>query len=245
MNASVVLPTYNEKENIKKLILLLETSVFPKLKGYKSSILIVDDNSQDGTLEEVSLCQKKYKNIFVLKGKKEGLGAAYFRGFSYAAEKLNADILVSMDADMQHDPVQVTKFVQKLSEGHDLAVGSRYIKDGSIPGQWEWYRKILSRWGNFFIQVAFLKFYIHDWTGAYRAMKTEVFLKEKEKIKLLKGNTLLIALLREAIKDNYKVCEIPIQFVERPYGSSKILPSKYMKEALQYVIISSIQSIRI
>src|SRR5579872_6265274 len=100
MKAVVVLPTYNEKENIGKIIPLLEEEVFPKVKSgstglenYTMAILIADDNSPDGTEEEVKKLQKKYKNIDMSTGPKKGLGAAYVRGMSYAVDKMNADVL--------------------------------------------------------------------------------------------------------------------------------------------------------
>src|SRR3989339_1470457 len=101
MKTVVIIPTYNEKENIGPLIEKLQ-EVFKKIKGYFMSILVVDDNSPDGTAEVVKSKMNKFKNIRLITGKKEGLGAAYVRGFKYAMEEMSAGVIFEMDADFQH-----------------------------------------------------------------------------------------------------------------------------------------------
>src|SRR5487761_910640 len=101
MNIFIVPATYNEKENIGKLITVLEEEVFPKIKNHTMHILVLDDNSPDGTAEEVKKYMRKYKNLGINEGPKKGLGAAYLRGMTYAIETLHADVLVEIDADLQ------------------------------------------------------------------------------------------------------------------------------------------------
>src|SRR3989344_2137400 len=107
MNTTIILPTYNEKGNIEKIIPILEEEVFPKIKSHKMSILVADDNSPDGTAAEVKLLMKKWKNIDLSVGEKNGLGAAYVRGMTYAVEKMGAEIIFEFDADGQHDPKKI------------------------------------------------------------------------------------------------------------------------------------------
>jgi len=134
MKAVIVIPTFNEKGNIEKLVEILENEVFPKIKKHELHILVVDDSSPDGTGEEVKKLSKKYGNVALLiNEKKVGLGAAYVRGMKYAMEKFKPDILFEMDADLSHDPYKIPQFLSEIEEGSDYVVGSRYIKGGSIP----------------------------------------------------------------------------------------------------------------
>ena len=107
MKAVIILPTYNERENIERIIPILEDDVFPKIKNWDMAILVADDKSPDGTAEVVEKFAKKYKNIQISSGEKKGLGAAYVRGMTHAIDKMNADVVFEMDADLQHDPLKV------------------------------------------------------------------------------------------------------------------------------------------
>ncbi len=107
MNVVIVIPTYNEEGNIERLIEILEKDVFPLVKNHKMSILVADDSSPDKTESIVREFMQKYDNIDLSIGKKEGLGAAYLRGMNVAVEKMNADILFEMDADLFHDPFKI------------------------------------------------------------------------------------------------------------------------------------------
>jgi len=112
MNVVIVLPTYNERESIESTINGIE-EVIPKIKKHKFSILVVDDNSPDGTSEVVKQISKKFKNVFLLSGEKKGIGWAYIRGFKYAMKNMKADVLFEMDADGQHDPKILPNFMKK------------------------------------------------------------------------------------------------------------------------------------
>src|SRR3989344_3564837 len=147
MKAVIILPTYNERDNIKTMLAHL-VEVTRLIKGYTFTILVVDDTSPDGTQEEVMEFAKTHDNVKVLSGKKEGLGKALLRGMTYAVDTLGADIIGQMDADLSHDPASLPQFFQKISEGADFVVGSRYIPCGSIPENWGIHRKIFSVVGN-------------------------------------------------------------------------------------------------
>jgi len=146
-NIVLILPTYNEKDNIATLIAAIE-GVFAKLKRFQLKILVIDDFSPDGTADEVTRLTKKFTNLNLLQKNKQGLGAAYVFGMNYAIAKLKPDILVQMDADWSHNPLLLPKFISKFETGVDLVIGSRYIAGGSIPGNWGLHRKIFSMAGN-------------------------------------------------------------------------------------------------
>src|SRR5687767_9150889 len=133
MKVVVIIPTYNEKENIERLIPILEEEIFPKIKKHEFHILVVDDNSPDGTADAVKTLAKKYSNIKLNEGENKGLGAAYVRGMKYAVDEMKADVVFEFDADHSHDPTKIPVFMDKIDEGFDMVIGTRYSQGGSIP----------------------------------------------------------------------------------------------------------------
>lgn len=240
----VVIPaTYNEKGNIERLITILEKEVFPKIKNHEMYILVADDNSPDGTGNEVRKLMRKWKNIGISSGERNGLGAAYIRGMNYAVEKLDADLMFEIDADLQHDPHKIPEFIKKIEEGCDMVVGNRYSNGGSIPENWPLVRKIFSVVANIFVRTVFTKFSIHDWTGGYRALKKEVFLKEKSKLNNYRGYIFQISFLHKAVRDGFKIGEVPFHFSDRTLGNSKIAPFGYITDVVKYVVFSRIKEL--
>ncbi|MDP2585434.1 MAG: glycosyltransferase [Candidatus Levybacteria bacterium] len=240
----VIIPaTYNEKGNIERLIKILEEEVFPKIKNHEMYILVADDNSPDGTAIEVKKLMGKWKNIGISSGIRKGLGAAYIRGMTYAVEKLGADVIFEIDADLQHDPHKIPQFIKKIEEGCDMVVGNRYSDGGSIPENWPLLRKIFSVVANIFVRTVFTKFSIHDWTGGYRALKKEVFLKEKPKLDNYRGYIFQISFLHKAVRDGFKIGEVPFHFSDRTLGNSKIAPLNYIVDVVWYVVISRIKEL--
>lgn len=236
MKAVVILPTYNEKGNIDRIITLIEEEVFPKIKDHEMQILVADDKSPDGTGKVVEDLMKKYKNLHLLEGEKQGLGAAYIRAMTYSIEKLNADVMFEMDADFFHDPHKIPEFLKRIDEGYDFVVGTRYSHGGSIPKNWGMHRKIFSIFGNLLVRSILMTFSIHDWTGGYRAIKKEVFLKEKDQLSNFKGYTFQVAFLHKAVRDGFKIAEVPFDAKDRTMGRSKIAPMEYIINLLKYVI---------
>lgn len=236
MKAVVIVPTYNEKENIEKMIPHLMEEVFPKVKGDDMALLIADDKSPDGTAEVVRGYMKKYKNLAISEGTKNGLGAAYIRGMDYAIEKMGADVVFEMDADFQHDTTKIPDFMKKIHEGNDMVIGTRYSGGGSIPKNWPPQRKAFSIVANLFVRSVFMKFSIHDWTGGYRALKKEVFLKEKEALTNFRGYIFQISFLHKAERDGFKIAEVPFHFSDRKLGDSKIAPLGYIMDVLKFVV---------
>ena len=219
----IIIPTYNEKENINLLIDVLEDifrNVPPK---WDMHILVVDDSSPDGTGEVVKEKMKKFNNVHLFtNSEKVGLGGAYMKGMNHAVYKLKADLMFEFDADFQHDPKLIPDFLKKIEEGADIVLGSRYIKGGSIPKYWGFMRKVLSIGGNFYIRLLMLDRKIHDWTTGYRAVRPWLFEKVKSKITELKTYTFQISFLYFARREGAKIAEVPLNFAERKWGESKM-----------------------
>ena len=221
-NAVIVLPTYNEADNI---ILILDAIFIQqeKMKDINLSVLVVDDSSPDGTSDLVKSYADLNSNVFLLgDGKKEGLGVAYIRGFRYATEKLNADIVLEMDADFSHNPNDIPRLIHAINMGSDFAIGSRYVEGGSIPEDWPMFRKANSKWGNIFARyVAGLRS-VNDCTSGYRAISAELINKIDFDELDTKGYAFQISLLYSAFKNGAQITEVPIHFVDRVRGESKI-----------------------
>ena len=241
--AIIILPTYNEKGNIEKIIDVLEQDVLPGIKTYDMHILVADDHSPDGTADIVKDLMEKHKNLYLVEGEKEGLGAAYIRAMTYAIEKLDATVMFEMDADFFHDPKKIPAFLQKRDDGADFVLGTRYSSGGSIPKNWGLHTKIFSIFGNLLVRTILMRFSVHDWTGGYRAIRKEVFLKEREKLRGFKGYTFQVAFLLSVLQDGYKVAEVPFHAVDRVMGRSKIAPLEYIFNLLKYVITARVKEL--
>lgn len=222
----IVVPTYNEHGNITPLIKAL-SDIRRTLDRHDLHILIVDDNSPDGTAREVVRLIPRYPFLHLFRNKqKGGLGHAYKVGMRYAIDKLGADILIEFDADLQHDPKLIPAMLKKLEKGADLVLGSRYVKGGGIPRAWRIHRKLLSVFGNLFIQLTMLNFKVHDWTTGYRAIKKEVVNSVLPQLRghRFSGYTFQIGFLIRALQSQFIVAELPLVFRERKIGESKIGP---------------------
>ena len=219
MKGCIVLPTYNERENIGKLLEnLLE--IFKNIKDFDMHILVVDDNSPDRTQEIV----KKFldnKKVFLITGDKKGLGTAYVRGFNYAVNELKAYVRFEMDADFAHKPRDIPRFLEEIRNGNDFVIGSRYVPGGEIP-DWDFLRKAISAGGNFFARVVAGLYKVHDCTSGFRAIKSELIKKiDLDKLDA-QGYAFQMNLLWNAVKLNAKIKEIPIIFNDRNIGKSKM-----------------------
>lgn len=243
MSIVVIIPTYNEVENIGRMLDVLNKEVFSQIKNHKMEILVVDDNSPDGTAEVVRKRMEKYKNIKLLLGQKEGIGSAYARGMKYAMKKMGADAVVEMDADFQHNPKDIVQLVKEFDNGYDYVVGSKYVRGGAVPKQWEFYRKFLSVGGNIFARVALLIFNVHDVTSGFKLTKVKGFLDRMDLDSLLsKSYAYKIHMMYDMVKEKgARVKEIPIKFHFRERGSSKI-EHEDVFESLRVVILLFLKS---
>ncbi len=210
----IILPTYNERENLPGI-----TNEIFALKVSDLQILIVDDNSPDGTGEVADQLARQNGRIKVLhRQKKEGLGRAYVQGFHFAIETLGADLIFCMDADFSHDPKVIPQFIQKMEKA-DVVIGSRYVPGGRIVN-WSWARRFISALGNFYARLV-LGVPIKDLTTGYVCFRKGVL----DKIGLGQlaaiGYVILIELKYRSYRNKFRITEIPITFMERRGGASK------------------------
>jgi dolichol-phosphate mannosyltransferase len=220
MKSVIVIPTWNEQKNIGRLIEELQ-SQFLKI-SHEMHILVVDDNSPDGTAETVKNLQSKYANVHLIQGQKAGLGAAYIRGISYALNMLNAEVIFEMDADFQHKPEDVPRLLSALDHGADFVIGSRYVEGGSIPQEWGMLRRLNSRYGNMVSRYLAGLSQVHDCTAGFRAIRATLLKKIDLTQLKVKGYAFQVALLFEAFIHKAKIVEMPVDFVERVEGESKL-----------------------
>lgn len=214
MKVSIVVPTYNEAENMKILIPRINKS----LAGYNYEIIVVDDSSPDGTAEIAKMLAREYPvKVFVREGKL-GLASAILYGFN----KSDGDVLGVIDADLQHPPEILCEMVKKIEEGYDLVIASRYIKGGGIEN-WSFLRKMISRGA---ILLARPLTSVKDPMSGCLLVKKSVI----EKVRFNPtGYKLLLEIL---VKGKYKrVAEVPYVFRERKYGDSKL----GVREILKYI----------
>lgn len=239
----IVMPTFNEAENIGKMIDTLVGREFPKITGVDMHLLVVDSNSPDGTGKIVKEKMKKYPKVHLLEKEKGGLGADYIAGFRYAASKLDADAVMEMDADFQHPPRFVKGMVQAYLDGADYVIGSRYIPGGSVPKEWAMSRKAMSYFGNLFIRLVWLNFKLHDTTTGFRLTKVRGVLDkiQLDKIREQKRFAYKVDLLFQSIKNAKKVVEVPLEFAPRVMEKSKF-NVKEMIATFKLAIIIGIES---
>ena len=235
--AVVIIPTYNEKDNIANTIAAID-KVFKKIKTWQMHVLVVDDSSPDKTYELVKDLKKKYKFLeLLINPKKSGLGGAYLKGMKFAFGKMKADLVFEFDADLSHNPERIPDFLKKIDEGYDFVLGSRYIPGGSIPQDWGFHRKFLSVCGNLFINFLMFDFSIRDWTTGYRAIKKEIYEAVNKELHSdqFSGYTFQIGFLHKALRKGFKITEVPFHFVDRVEGKSKIGP-EYIKNTMTYLM---------
>lgn len=235
MKVVIIIPTYNEKDNIARVIDDLELNFARCPKNFTLSILVVDDTSPDGTGEIVLAKAREYRNIELFKNKdKEGLGAAYVKGMRHAMDKLKADVVFEFDADGSHQPKYIQGILEAINSGSDVVVGSRYVPGGSMPADWGLERKLVSFFGNFIARAVLLTPQYHDMTSGFRATKTS-FLRKVDLDNLLsKQYAYKIHLFFALHKLGAKITEYPIDFIDRAKGKSKF-PKNNVKDSLRVV----------
>ncbi len=238
----IIMPSYNEAKNMGRMIKELFTNEFPKIKKAEMHLLVVDDNSPDGTGEIVKEAMEKHNNLHLITGEKEGLGMAYIRGMKYAMKKLNADAVMEMDSDFQHPPAFVAPMVEAYLEGADYAIGSRYIPGGSIPKEWSFFRKAISYFGNLFIRIVLVKPKLHDLTTGFRLTKVKGVLDKVDLDNLMEPHRFAykVDLLYQSVKNAKKVVEVPLKFAPRKQEKSKF-DSKEMIATFKVAIILGIK----
>lgn len=208
----VVLPTYNERANLEALVRAIGQYLV-------ADILIVDDNSPDGTGELADQLSCRHGHVHVLhRAKKEGLGPAYLAGFQWALKR-NYSLIIEMDCDFSHAPWDLPRLVHR-SRTADLVIGSRYVPGGGTEN-WNARRRFVSRCGNTYVSL-FLGSAIHDWTGGFRCYRRELLARMNLATVRAKGYIFQVELAWRALRLGANVDELPIRFCDRIEGQSKL-----------------------
>ncbi|MGW4695940.1 polyprenol monophosphomannose synthase [Kitasatospora sp. YST-16] len=214
----VVVPTYNERENLPVLVGRLAELGMANLH-----VLVVDDNSPDGTGEVADkLAADSGGTLSVLhRTEKDGLGRAYVAGMSRALED-GADIVVQMDADLSHPHTALPAMVEKLT-GTDASVvlGSRYVPGGSTASEWPWHRKALSAWANFYVN-AILRLKVKDATAGFKAWEAGALRSVDLESVRSNGYSFQVEMNHRVVRQGLRIAEVPIRFEERVEGMSKM-----------------------
>ena len=209
----VIIPTYNESENIERIVARTRTAV------PVAHILIADDNSPDGTGKLADALAVTDDHVHVMhRIGKEGLGAAYLAGFEWGLSH-GYEILVEMDADGSHQPEQLPRLLDALADA-DLVLGSRWVRGGAVVN-WPKSREVLSKGGNLWTRIA-LGIPLKDATGGYRAFRRSTLLELGLDNVASAGYCFQVDLAWRALKAGFRVVEVPITFVEREHGDSKM-----------------------
>ena len=209
----LVIPTYNERENIRLLVERIQ-EVLPNFP-----ILFIDDNSPDGTAEEIRRLQTRYPNIQLhVRTKKLGLGSAYREAFAKLLQNSELQYLISLDADLSHPPESLPQIIRLLLD-HHMVVGSRYALGGKIVN-WNWPRRLISRLGNFYARI-FTRVPLKDLTSGFVGYRVDALRKLELSSLNAEGYAFQIEMKTRLFRDGARMAEVPIVFTERREGMSK------------------------
>ncbi|MGZ3866651.1 MAG: polyprenol monophosphomannose synthase [Bacteroidia bacterium] len=230
----VIIPTYNEKENIEKMV----HKVFSLSPAF--SLLIIDDGSPDGTAAIVKTLQQKYPELHLLeRSGKQGLGTAYIKGFKWALEqkdntgKNKYDYIFEMDCDFSHNPDDLARLLKACEEGADVAVGSRYCKGGHVKN-WPVGRILMSYFASVYVRFV-LWISIKDTTAGFKCYRRKVLETiELDEVRFM-GYAFQIEMKYRSLRKGFRVVEVPITFIDRTEGVSK-MSTNIFKEAFWGVL---------
>ena len=218
--ACIVMPTYNEAANLVEL--------FPKIfeqqariPTHEVHVLVVDDNSPDGTAVVVTEWMKQNPRIHLLRGQKNGLGEAYKRGIAHAIKSLDPELVLQMDADQQHDPTLIPLFVALAGYGFSVVIGSRFAPGSGKPAL-SFRRRVISRLGTILVRLAAGLPRLHDCTSGYRCIRADLISRCDIELLATRGYSFQSSLLLELLRHGGRVIEIPILFAPRLHGISKL-----------------------
>ncbi|MDV6284892.1 polyprenol monophosphomannose synthase [Rhodococcus jostii] len=225
---TVVVPTYNERDNLPKIVELLAASEIPNLH-----VLVVDDNSPDGTGEVAdTLAQSGPIPVGVLhRTVKDGLGRAYVAGMSRALDE-GADIVIQMDADLSHPTEAIPRMAETLATTDAAVVlGSRYVAGGAVASDWPWHRKALSAWANFYVN-AILRLRVKDATAGFKAWHADTLRAIDVDGVQSNGYAFQVEMNYRTVQRGMTIAEVPIRFEERTDGVSKMSLAVQIESAL-------------
>jgi dolichol-phosphate mannosyltransferase len=226
MQIVVILPTYNEAENLPKLVSVLLSLPLDL------AVMVVDDHSPDGTGKIADELAKRHaEKVSVLhRAEKQGLRSAYMEGFRKAIA-LGVEVIAQMDADFSHDPAVLTEMARFITLS-DMVIGSRYVNGGSLDERWPLWRKSLSTFGNFYARTI-LGFPLHDVTSGYRMWRREALQNMPMDRIRSNGYVFMVEMAYVAYLMSYKITEVPIHFSDRRWGNSKMSLKIQIEAALR------------
>ena len=230
----IIIPTYNEALAIEETLFEVFKAT-AHLSQMDVHVLVFDSGSTDKTQEIVASIQATNKNLHLkTEQKKSGLGSAYMQAMRYALTEMSADIVMEFDADLSHQPKYIAPMLEKMKT-HDVVVGSRYVRGGCIPKQWGWRRSLMSVLGNYVARFLLTRKY-KDFTSGFRATH-HLALKRALPEKFLSNNyAYKLQLLWLLHKNKARICEYPIEFIDRQKGQSK-LPANSVLDSLRVLFI--------
>jgi dolichol-phosphate mannosyltransferase len=224
----VVVPTYNERENLPVLAGLLADLNLPGLE-----LLVVDDSSPDGTGDVADeLAKESPEKVGVLhRTVKDGLGRAYIAGITRALDE-GADIVIQMDADLSHPASVIPTMVETLrTTDAGVVIGSRYVEGGEAAAEWGWHRRALSAWANFYVN-AILRLHVKDATAGFKAWKADTLRWIDVGTIESNGYSFQVEMNYRTVKRGLRIAEVPIRFEERTVGASKMTLKVQLESAL-------------
>jgi dolichol-phosphate mannosyltransferase len=226
--ATVCLPTYNERENLEKLVRALD--------GKGVDVLVVDDSSPDGTGEIADRLAAELDYVSVLhRDKKEGIGRAYIAAFEHLLATGDTELILEMDCDFSHDPNDVPRLVAACEQGADLALGSRYVPGGGTRN-WGLIRRIISWGGSFYARIV-LGLPVRDLTGGFKCFRRRVLETLDLDAIESKGYAFQIETTYRAVRRGFKVVEVPIVFVDRTEGTSKMSRGIFLEAVVKVPLL--------
>jgi dolichol-phosphate mannosyltransferase len=224
----VVVPTYNERDNLPVLAGLLSDLQLPGLQ-----MLVVDDNSPDGTGDVADeLAKAAPEQVGVLhRTEKDGLGRAYIAGIGRALSE-DADIVIQMDADLSHPASVIPAMVEKLrTTDAGVVIGSRYVEGGSAAAEWAWHRRMLSAFANIYVNTI-LRLHVKDATAGFKAWKADTLRAIDVSTIQSNGYSFQVEMNYRTVRRGLRIAEVPIRFEERTYGASKMSLKVQLESAL-------------
>lgn len=232
MKTVIVAPTYQEAENVAAFLEAV------RARRPDDQILIVDDNSPDGTGRLAEEAGRRLGGVEVLHREgKEGLGAAYRAGFARVLAR-DVDVVVQMDCDGSHDPAVIDELLARIGTGADCVIGSRYVPGGSTPN-WPAHRRILSRYGNVYT-AALLRLGIRDATSGFRAYRADLLRDIEVTETRSTGYAFMSEVASRIVRSGARVDEIPITFVDRTRGTSK-MSTRIIVESMARVTVNGMR----
>ena len=214
IRALVVLPTFNEADNIAEVLRRVRAA------APEADVLVVDDSSPDGTAEIAAAAGREAGGVDVLsRPAKSGLGSAYRDGFRLGRER-GYEVLLEMDSDLSHNPSDLPRLLQAVEDGADLVIGSRYVPGGAIP-DWSWHRRALSKYANLYA-AGMLKLDVRDVTAGFRAYRADMLGRLDVDSVRADGYGFQIEMTHRVVQAGGRIVEVPIEFVDRRIGESKM-----------------------